>query len=82
LDLIVAGNFFAVTPAIGRYDASYGLLLHGLGDGRFTAVDMTSSGLLLEGQIRHLAELRTAKGMLIVAARNDTTLQVVRSLKR
>ncbi|HET9004051.1 MAG TPA: VCBS repeat-containing protein, partial [Gemmatimonadaceae bacterium] len=73
-DLLVAGNFFAVTPAIGRYDASYGQLLHGLGDGRFTAVDMTTSGLLLEGQVRHLAELRSAKGQtLIVAARNDTT---------
>ena len=82
-DLLVAGNFFAVTPAIGRYDASYGQLLHGLGDGRFTAVDMTASGLLLEGQVRHLAELRSAKGeTLIVAARNDTTLQLLRGSKR
>ena len=83
VDLLLAGNFFAVTPIIGRYDASYGTLLHGLGDGRFTAVDMTASGLLLEGQVRHLAELRSAKGdQLIVAARNDTTLQLIRATKR
>jgi hypothetical protein len=82
-DILLAGNFYAVTPAIGRYDASYGQLLHGLGDGRFTAVDMTTSGLLLEGQVRHLAELRSANGQtLIVAARNDTTLQLRRASKR
>ena len=83
VDLLLAGNFFAVTPMIGRYDASYGQLLHGLGDGRFTAVGMAASGLRLEGQVRHLAELRGAnEESLIVAARNDTTLQVIRSLKR
>ena len=82
LDLLLAGNFFAVTPSIGRYDASYGQLLHGLGDGRFTAVGMTDSGLLLEGEVRHLAELRAANGqLLVVAARNDTTLQLIRTTR-
>ena len=79
VDLLLGGNFFAVTPNVGRYDASYGLLLHGTGDGRFTAVDMAASGVLLEGQVRHFGELRTvAGGPLIVAARNDTTMQVLR----
>jgi len=32
IDLVTAGNFSGVTPLEGRYDASYGLLLHG--DGR------------------------------------------------
>jgi len=82
IDVLVAGNFFAVTPVIGRYDASYGQLLHGLGNGRFTAVDMTVSGLELDGQVRHLAELRTARGgRLIVAARNDTTLQLIQAVR-
>jgi enediyne biosynthesis protein E4 len=82
VDLLLGGNFFAVTPAIGRYDASYGQLLHGLGDGRFTAVDLTTSGLVLEGQVRHLAGLRTANGeTLVVAARNDTTLQLLHPFK-
>jgi len=40
IDLVVAGNFYGVTPREGRYDASYGLLLHGDGHGGFTAVDM------------------------------------------
>ena len=80
-DLLLAGNFFGVIPLRGRYDASYGLLLRGSGDGRFTAVDMEQSRLLLEGQVRHLRMLRAANhDQLIVAARNDTTLQIVRAL--
>src|SRR5205823_7067707 len=45
------------TPVLGRYDASYGLLLSGTGDGRFEAVDMERSGLVIEGQVRHMGWL-------------------------
>ncbi|MFL5560619.1 MAG: VCBS repeat-containing protein [Gemmatimonadaceae bacterium] len=79
-DLLLAGNFFAVAPVIGRYDASYGLFLRGVGGGRFVAADMAESGVALDGEVRHLAELRAANGdRLIVAARNDTTLQILRA---
>ena len=72
IDLIVAGNFFGVTPAEGRYDASYGLLLHGDGTGGFAPVDMESSGLAIDGQVRRLAFLRSAKyGRVIVVAKNN-----------
>jgi hypothetical protein len=82
IDLLLAGNFYGVTPVRGRYDASYGQLLHGTGDGRFTAVDMEESGLLIEGQVRHIRQLRAASGEgLIVVARNDTTLQVLHPLR-
>ncbi len=78
-DLLLAGNFYGVPPVLGRYDASYGLLLRGSGDGRFTPVDLEADGLILNGQVRHLALLHGANGArLIVAARNDTTLQVLR----
>ncbi len=76
-DLIVAGNFSGVTPAEGRYDASYGLLLQGDGHGGFKAVDMERSGLAIDGQVRHMAFLRRANGdRLIVVAKNDDRLQL------
>src|SRR3989454_12464625 len=53
-DLLLAGNFYGVPPVLGRYDASYGLLLSGRGDGRFTAGDMGQSPLLIDGGGRHL----------------------------
>ena len=82
-DLVVGGNLYGVPPVLGRYDASYGLLLSGTGDGRFKAVDMTQSHLLIDGQVRHLAWLRSPNGgHLIVVARNNDKLQVLRPLRR
>jgi hypothetical protein len=79
-DLVLGGNFYGVTPVRGRYDASYGLLLHGLGNGRFQSVDMEANGLAIEGQVRHMKLLRHANGdRLIVVARNDNTLQIIRT---
>jgi hypothetical protein len=78
VDLLVAGNFYGVTPVRGRYDASYGLLLRGNGTGRFEPVDMEASNLVIEGQVRDMKLLRRAGGeRLIVVARNNDKLQVV-----
>jgi enediyne biosynthesis protein E4 len=82
MDLLVAGNFYGVTPVRGRYDASYGLLLRGDGTGRFESVDMETSSLVIEGQVRDMKLLRGAGSeRLIVVARNDERLQVVRMLR-
>ena len=81
-DLLAAGNFYGVTPMLGRYDASYGLLLRGNGSGRFESVDLQASNLLIEGQVRHMKELRGPKGQrLIVVARNDDKVMVLRPLR-
>ncbi len=81
-DLLVGGNLYGVPPVLGRYDASYGLLLSGRGDGRFEAVDMERSGLVIEGQVRHMGLLRQAGGKrLIVVARNDDKPLVLRPLR-
>src|SRR3977135_3619664 len=80
-DLLVGGNLYGVPPVLGRYDASYGLLLLGRGDGRFEAVDMERSGLVIEGQVRPMGRLRSAGGRLRVVARTNVTLQVLRPLR-
>jgi hypothetical protein len=81
LDLLLAGNFYGVTPVQGRYDAGYGLLLRGSGDGRFEAVDLAQSRVVIDGQVRHMRTLRRAGGgHLIAVARNDDTLEMLRVL--
>jgi hypothetical protein len=83
VDLVVGGNQYGVQPKLGRYDASYGLLLRGDGTGAFAAVDMEASRFQLEGQVRQMAFLRAAGGQrLIAVARNDTTLQMLRMRAR
>jgi hypothetical protein len=82
VDLLLAGNFYGVTPLLGRYDAGYGLLLRGDDTGRFMAVDLEESGLEIEGQVRDMKWLRHASGgRVIVIARNNDGLQVLRPLR-
>jgi hypothetical protein len=77
-DLLLGGNQHGVPPVIGRYDASYGVLLRGLGKGRFAVVDAADGAPVIEGQVRVLASLRTAAGPLVVVARNDAPLELLR----
>jgi len=80
IDVIVAGNFYGVTPVRGRYDASYGLLLKGLGGGSLESVDMERSGLDIHGQVRRMAFLKRANGeRVIVLARNNDSLRFLRT---
>lgn len=81
-DLLVAGNFDGVPPVLGRYDASYGLMLRGTGAGRFEVVDMEASHLVIEGQVRDMKLLRSVDGSpLIVVARNGDALRILRPLR-
>jgi hypothetical protein len=78
-DLLLGGNQHGVPPMLGRYDASYGLLLRGLGDGRFAPVEMGASGVAITGQVRDMKYVRHARGgRLVVVARNDDRLLVLR----
>ncbi|MDP9204082.1 MAG: VCBS repeat-containing protein [Gemmatimonadota bacterium] len=78
-DLLVAGNFYGVTPVFGRYDASYGLMMRGTGSGQLVPVDMEESNLVIEGQVRDLKALRGPNGeRLIVVARNNDKLEILR----
>ena len=86
IDVLLAGNDYGVPPIFGRYDASYGLLLRGNAAARDAArllepVGLVESGLVLEGQVRHIRALRWAGpggGRLVVVARNDDKLQMLR----
>ena len=67
----------------GRYDAGYGLLLRGLGQRRFAAVDMAASGVAIDGEVRDLELVRGAGGSVAVAvARNNDTLLLLRPTRR
>jgi hypothetical protein len=78
VDLLLGGNLHGVPPVIGRYDASQGVLLRGAGDGRFAAVEPARSGVAIDGQVRDMKVLRTARGPLVVVARNNDRLQLLR----
>ncbi|HJR67476.1 MAG TPA: VCBS repeat-containing protein [Gemmatimonadaceae bacterium] len=81
VDILLGGNFDGVTPLLGRYDASYGLLLRGDGAGRFRSVDLAETGVLIQGQVRDMKPLRHSSGRVVAVARNNDRLQLLRPVR-
>ena len=70
-DLILGGNLFSVKPEMGRYDALHGAVLKGKGNGQFTYVPPAKTGVIVPGETRHIATLRSAKSKLFAFFRNN-----------
>jgi hypothetical protein len=70
-DLIMAGNFDAVKPDIGKMSAGYGVYLRGDGKGHFTPVRALESGWLVSGQARDIQRVRTRTGSIYIVSRNN-----------
>ena len=56
-DLLLAGNTLDGQMRLGRYDASYGTLLRGDGDGRFEYIPQDESGFSVRGAVRSIVAL-------------------------
>jgi hypothetical protein len=81
-DLLLAGNFDAVKPEVGRMSASYGVFLRGQGNGKFTAVRPSESGFVVPGQARDIQRIDTRRGELFVVTRNNDRPLVFRPTNR
>lgn len=76
MDILVAGNFYPVNIQLGRNDASYGLLLNGNDNTRFTAVPAFKSGFSVRGEVKHLRRIRIGNRNHIMAIRNSDSVEV------
>jgi hypothetical protein len=57
IDVLLAGNQNQARLRFGKADANYGVLLQGNGQGNFTYVPQTKSGLQLKGDVRSILSL-------------------------
>ncbi len=57
LDLLLCGNNSHMKLSIGKLDANYGIVLEGLGNGKFNYVSQKISGLNLSGDVRSVLQL-------------------------
>lgn len=80
-DILAVGNCYDVQPSLGRYDASYGALMLGDGNGAFNAIDPSESNFWVEGQCRDIQTLAVGNATWIVVAKNDDTLSIYRLKK-
>ncbi len=75
LDIMLGGNLHGAKPEVGRYDASYGLLLRGDGRNQFTPVSASTSGIKLDGEVRDILQLDiNGQRYLLIARNNDHLL--------
>ncbi len=56
-DLLLAGNINHARLKFGKYDANYGLLLRGDGQGNFTAIPQQQAGLRITGDVRSVLSI-------------------------
>jgi enediyne biosynthesis protein E4 len=57
-DLVLAGNINHARLKFGKYDANFGLLLRGDGQGGFSTVPQRESGFRLQGDVRNVIEVK------------------------
>lgn len=80
-DIFLGGNFFALKPEVGRYDASYGATFLGNKSNGLTYIPPAESGLFIKGEVRDIQKIGTSKGDRIIVARNNDSLQVFQRTK-
>lgn len=76
LDIMLGGNLFSVKPEAGRYDALHGLVLTGDNKGNFSPVKSLTSGIKIDGEVRHIALLRSNGVKRLAWIRNNNTLKL------
>ncbi|SDY73672.1 Repeat domain-containing protein [Rhodonellum ikkaensis] len=74
-DLILGGNLSAAKPEVGKYDASYGDVLLGKGDGTFEFQPNALHGLQLDGDIRGLHSFEISGQRLMMVVKNNDALE-------
>jgi enediyne biosynthesis protein E4 len=77
IDLIIAGNEYEAESNGGRYDASYGLVLHNDGKGNFIPVNIVKSGLIIDGDVKDIKIIDIKnKSKILLVSPNDSKLKV------
>jgi hypothetical protein len=75
VDILLGGNLHQVKPEVGRYDASYGVFMKGLGKGEFGVIPTKDSGFLLEGEIRDFGWVQVNGKRILMVVRNNASMQ-------
>ena len=83
--IVLAGNSDGVRSRQGRYDAGYGLVLSErvpkgkeMGYEKFKPMSLQKGGFIVKGDVRSLKMVKRSADSLIIAGRNNDSLQVFR----
>ncbi|MDH5609728.1 MAG: VCBS repeat-containing protein, partial [Cyclobacteriaceae bacterium] len=74
-DILSVGNFYGASVQEGWYDADYGLILAGRGNGLYEPLESHISGLTVSGEARKVCRIMVGGNPMLVIARNNAPLQ-------
>jgi len=74
-DILLAGNYYSNTIHTGRNDADFGTVLVNKGKGKFICQNL--NGIIIKGELRHIAPIQINKQPAYVLAKNNDTLRVI-----
>lgn len=76
-DILTGGNFFGLKPELGRFDASYSILLRGEGNNNFSFIPNLQTGMIVKEEVRDIKLIHTpGKQTYILFARNNESTQI------
>jgi hypothetical protein len=70
-DILLGGNQSKAKPETGIYQASYGLLLKGHGNGNFSVSKPGESGIFIKGDIRALNSIKIKNKPFVIVSKNN-----------
>lgn len=73
-DIVAVGNDYSMRQSYGRYDASYGWFMKGLGNREFSVLMPEESGLKVIGDARKAEIVKTNDRIYIIASINNAHL--------
>lgn len=81
-DIWLGGNFYALKPQMGRYNASKGVFLKGNGGKSFTYISPRETGIRVEGEVRDagIIAIHGTKGLIV--ARNNSSVLLFQKRKK
>jgi len=81
-DLVISGNLYPFRVQTGPLDASIGLILKGDGNGQFTPLPYTQTGLFIDGDVRNMIGIKNKNGLLLIVVKNDGKVQVLNRIRQ
>lgn len=70
-DIWLGGNFYALQPQVGRFDASRGVFLAGNSGKQFEYIPPKESGIYVEGEVRDATVISTGASQVLLISRNN-----------
>ena len=75
-DIIIFGNMTNVSPYFGSLDSNYGILLRGIGEGKFKYIDQKKSGLNIRGVVSKVLPLDKNRSKFVIGI-NDNKPSII-----